>query len=965
MKRKLLSLFLAAVMMLGTVIMSIPVSAELNFNDVDGHWATEAIEYVVEEGLMNGVGNGESFAPNMSLTRGMVVTVLYRNERANQYEYYQHITTQFNGFADVTEGAYYYDAVMWAGKHEIVNGTGFDEWGEPCFSPDRAITRQELATMFLRYAKYKYVTNNDKADLTKFPDVSSVASWATDAVAWAVYEGLITGKSNGGQTTLSPTDTATRAEFATIIKRYNNAEFDYEGVFNMPIPLQSFTEPEFPIRDDADIFVALDGSDSNPGTKDKPLATFEAAAKKVRELKKTAKDEIVVAFKAGNYGAFTYDFTEADSGSEKITVTYCAYGDGEVIFDAGVQVSLDEFEPITKEEEYLFPASSLAKIKKADLSSKKYAGELGMYSYLYNDEEMLSQACFPNKKSDGNPNLALNVVAAEPESSATDYHVQFTPYIAARFDKYHTYENILFTGVFGNEYYGNYMPLKEYDPETDYFTLYERTYCGMYICAQMIFHNISEELDNKDEYWVDIDNEILYVYEPSYNYTLATAGCFVNIEENANYLNFIGFSFKHINNDYAFFIKGDHINIDACHFFGIGDEFAIYSYGQHLHVTRCEFEQMVGGGIIVRNSGDNNMLVPGGLVVDNNSFHDFGKYYLSYKPAVLLQEAVGARVSHNEIYNAPHSAIIFGNGEEQLRFGYEDYINESGRMGPGDVWWNEYYYIDNVVEYNFIHDLFDSVIGDAGAIYMPRSATDRGNQINSNIIANVLNARAWAIYLDDGMSGVTVKNNIMYNPGVYGICGGGSNYYISGNMIIDTDPPATGEYTRFDKKVVAIGPNYANQLAEGELNRSPTWPVFFKSFNKIPTDPEANALWRERWPELFLVADNLSVSVERLTDPYSPTNNFGCTIINNCAFTELEEEDSNYYNDSVRFGCGDPDTLWGEKYMSYHYEWNTIKDNKILDLEYANEYFVNVADGDYTTIDPSIGDNGFAKIGRY
>ena len=68
MKRKLFSLFLAAVMMLGTVIMSIPASAELNFNDTDGHWATEAIEYVVEEGLMNGVGNGESFAPNMSLT---------------------------------------------------------------------------------------------------------------------------------------------------------------------------------------------------------------------------------------------------------------------------------------------------------------------------------------------------------------------------------------------------------------------------------------------------------------------------------------------------------------------------------------------------------------------------------------------------------------------------------------------------------------------------------------------------------------------------------------------------------------------------------------------------------------------------------------------------------------------------------------------------------------------------------
>jgi len=97
MKRKLLSLFLAAVMFVGMCVISIPVSAKLDFNDTDGHWATDAIEFVVENGLMNGVGNGENFAPNMSLTRGMVVTVLYRDNGSPDQPFK-------NIFLDVKEG---------------------------------------------------------------------------------------------------------------------------------------------------------------------------------------------------------------------------------------------------------------------------------------------------------------------------------------------------------------------------------------------------------------------------------------------------------------------------------------------------------------------------------------------------------------------------------------------------------------------------------------------------------------------------------------------------------------------------------------------------------------------------------------------------------------------------------------------------------------------------------------------
>ena len=208
--QRILSFFLAAMMIATTLIAGTTVAAKLPFNDTDGHWGEAAIEYVVENGLMNGVGNGESFAPNMSLTRGMVVTVLYRNNGSPTVNFYGH-------FLDVDEKAYYGPAAEWAYENEIVNGTGTNDWGEPYFSPDRDITRQELATMFARYAAFKHVdTKANTADISSYPDSGKVASWAADAVKWAVGVGLITGKTNGGAATLSPEDKAVRAEFATI-----------------------------------------------------------------------------------------------------------------------------------------------------------------------------------------------------------------------------------------------------------------------------------------------------------------------------------------------------------------------------------------------------------------------------------------------------------------------------------------------------------------------------------------------------------------------------------------------------------------------------------------------------------------------------------------------------------------------------------------------------------------------------
>ena len=167
--KKIMSLLLAVLMLLGaasTIIMT--VSAEgITYSDVnDGMWSYKDIMYVTENGLMNGTG-GSTFSPAVSLTRAMVVTVLYRMEGSPRIDFK-------DLFLDVKDRQYYSEAVIWAKINNIVNATGSNDWGEEYFSPDRDITRQELATMFIRYAVFKNIKTESTANLDKFTDKAAL-----------------------------------------------------------------------------------------------------------------------------------------------------------------------------------------------------------------------------------------------------------------------------------------------------------------------------------------------------------------------------------------------------------------------------------------------------------------------------------------------------------------------------------------------------------------------------------------------------------------------------------------------------------------------------------------------------------------------------------------------------------------------------------------------------------------------
>lgn len=182
-----------------------PEGPHLPFIDVtDSDWFYDAVEYAYTNGLMDGVSMTQ-FSPNSNLTRGMVVTILYRLEDGPR-------VTGSSGFTDVTSGAWYADAVTWAAANGIVNGVSDSE-----FAPNTDITREQLAAILFRYAEYKGYDVSGRDSLTSYTDRGSISAYALDAMQWAVDEGLITGMT---ATTIDPQGTATRAQCATMLMRF-------------------------------------------------------------------------------------------------------------------------------------------------------------------------------------------------------------------------------------------------------------------------------------------------------------------------------------------------------------------------------------------------------------------------------------------------------------------------------------------------------------------------------------------------------------------------------------------------------------------------------------------------------------------------------------------------------------------------------------------------------------------------
>ena len=293
MKRKL-SLALAVILTVS--LFTLPAQAADNrFTDVpESHWAHDAIEYVVDEGLFAGTSE-TTFNPEGTMTRAMLWVVLARMDDVN--------TNASSG------EAWYQPGLDWAVENGISDGS----------NPNNNITREQFAAMLYRYAENagEDITA-DTAELNKFIDTINISSYALQPLAWAVENGIVSGTSGD---TISPAGNATRAQVATMLMRYDKAFNDDTQSDN---PGGETTQPEQPETPDVDYKLTIALMNSNLSVGDKVFAdvnTIPATAADDLTFTFKSSDTSVVTVKASSRNDFSCDITAVGPGTAVITAT--------------------------------------------------------------------------------------------------------------------------------------------------------------------------------------------------------------------------------------------------------------------------------------------------------------------------------------------------------------------------------------------------------------------------------------------------------------------------------------------------------------------------------------------------------------------------------------------------------------------------------------------------------------------
>ena len=898
--KRLLCAVLAVIMLTGSLAI-VATAADTDFKDVPSdRWSYKYVKYATDNGYLKGVGGG-LFDPEGTTTRAMVVTVLWRREGSPETAYRA-------DFKDVPAGEWYAEPVIWAKDNGVVLGVSADR-----FDPDGKITREQLATMLYRYADGKNVYVGDRDDLSAFKDKNKVSDWAKDPVQWAVAAGLIAGVTS---TTIEPGSDATREQFATILQR-----FDDKCVIRYadPVQISHYTEKEYPLVEDADIYVSTTGDDSAAGTKDAPIRTFAHAVEMVRDLKATKDTSVVVAFFAGDYGDPAITMNHADSGTKDAPVVYCAYGDGEVVFSGGAVFGEDDFKDLTDEEKTYFVSKFAGDIKKADMS-EKYPDYDIESDVLFSDTGVMTVARYPNKYDDGSDHL----MAAGYNSSSCTIRITNSLY-QKRIKSYHTVEGLYLYGYLTTGWYKDLLETNGYsqDEETGGFDFMiphpEKARMGNLRYPefpsadynQTAIVNVSEELDAPGEFFVDTKTKTLYVYDPEGTYTFIEKDCCIDMDR-TDYVTFRGLTFTAYGNSDE--RKGSMINGDTCHGITI-DRCKITKCSRYnailldgcdegrdldITVTDCVFSVFANHALkVVGESLGNRMFNRRSNVLIDNNYFSYTNLTIDDGCGVTVQYCNEAVVSHNDFENNSRGAIDYG--------------------GCSNC----------VIEYNWFENIMYNS-SDGGILYSWNRHEDWGNVIRYNVFCKC----GWyGVYIDDDEPGTTVTRNIFFGQNAVVVHDGRSNK-MNENIMIDSGFTVTPGNCEAVEEAKASG----NIESLKDHNYYKQWVALFNNFVKYPEMEEG---FRKNFPEVF----DLSVD---LNDVDSPS--FVLNPVN-------EIKGNAYFNKE------------GRDYEIDLYEqvrkWVIVEDNKIFGLD-ENPYFVNPTAGDYRIReDAGFPDIFFELAGRY
>lgn len=605
--------------------------------------------------------------------------------------------------------------------------------------------------------------------------------------------------------------------------------------------------PKASVPRGGELYVALNGNDESDGSFERPFASLERAQKAARDLVKQGKP-VTVCVRAGEYHTKGLRFTEEDSGAADRRVTYRAYGDGKVFISSTTTLKGGDFKLAPEEIRARLHGDAKDSVLCVDLTKyglspedwgelcpigsfgteSKYDGvQTGANVELFVNGQRMTLARYPAE--DFLEFAAVADVGDAYEFPEQNYHYDWNDrrnhrggtYImdkqtTARAAQWQDKKDIWIYGYFYHDWADASSPVESFDTE-------HRSFCPRFVArygarkgGRYFFYNVLDELDRPGQWYLDRESGKLYVYPPC---DLKTAEIELNLRknsvftgENADYITLEGFDVKGACADGITWNGSDNEFIRLTVHSVTGNAMKVKGY-RNL-VSECEMYDMGKGGVLL-DGGVRETLTPGENRVDNCLIHDFGKITQMYCSAVRL-DGVGNVCSHNEMYDAPHTAIF-------------------------------YYGNDHVMEYNYIHDVVQQS-SDAGAIYSGQDWTGQGCVLRYNVIKDIGRGGFTpnGIYFDDMLSGQTAYGNLIVNVKANGfLVGGGrdnkvlSNVIVSCGTAVSYDDRAREGFVNNGWTIAAVN-NYDTSMMWVRLRKMPytseIWAKKYPSLARVSTD---------------------------------------------------------------------------------------------------------------------------------
>jgi len=518
----------------------------------------------------------------------------------------------------------------------------------------------------------------------------------------------------------------------------------------------------------AEFYVARNGSDSNAGTLEKPFASLARGRDAVRAAKKTGLPAggVTVWLRDGTYQLTgTFELSREDSGEKGSPVVYRACPGEAVRLIGGTEIT--GFGPVRDPKilDRLDPAAR-AHVLQADLKAQGITdfGKLTPRGFgrggqpaaleLYFKGEPMTLARWPND--------AWATIAAVP---AGPNGGKFA-YSGDRPKRWEASEDIWLHGYWTYPWAESYVKVSSIDTQSREIATAEPHGVYGYVEGRRYYaFNILEELDQPGEWYIDRKTGILYFWPPKPIrkgdvYATMLEKPLVSMQD-ASHVTLRGLAFEYTRGTALVMTGGESNRIAGCSFRNIGNTAVVIGGGTDNGLIGCDIAGS-GDSAVSLNGGDRMTLTPAGNFVENCSISDFSRWVRTYQPGVSIN-GVGNRIAHNRIFDAPHSAIILGGN-------------------------------DHIIEFNEVFRVCRET-GDAGAFYLGRDWTQRGNVVRFNYFHDLLKTEGLAgysevisVYFDDWSSGTRMYGNVCVKAGQGVHLGGGRDNAIENNVFAECVP---------------------------------------------------------------------------------------------------------------------------------------------------------------------------------